>query len=907
MKIIRWSSWLGTGMVLAFSPLALSAQGTLEGTVSQAGTGSAVAGAQVSIAGLNLSGTTRPNGQYEITGIPAGTHTIQVLLIGYRTEQREVTITDGQMTRLDVALTASAVMLEGLVAVGSRSRPRTVTESSVPVDAIPAADFVNQGDTDLSNLIRNVVPSYNVNVQPISDAATISRPANLRNLAPDHTLVLVNGKRRHRAGVISWLGNGVADGSQGPDISAIPALALRQVEVLRDGASAQYGSDAIAGVLNFQLRDDRSGGSFEMRGGTYSAGDGESYAFSGNIGLPLGESGFANLTGEYGNMNPTDRSVQRSDAAALLAAGNSDVRAPAQIWGSPEINNDLKLWGNFGYFFNDVQAYAHGNFVSKKVTGGFFFRNPNTRGAVFSNDGGQTLLIGDLTPGTDDCPVVTITNNVPDPAALAQVFADPNCFSFQEMFPGGFTPQFGGEVLDGSAVAGLRGTSGSLGWDASFSYGSNQADFFISNTVNASLGPATPTEFDPGLYRQEELNLNLDLTYRVSDMVHLAAGAEWRDEHFTIGQGQKESYEIGPLAAQGFSSASNGFPGFGPIAAGDWNRSNIAAYGDAEIVGANNRWSADAAVRFEDFADFGNTFNGKVSMRAALTDAFSLRASASTGFRAPTPGQQNAFNVSTEFDAAINDLVNKGTIPSTSPVAALRGGKPLEPEASVNIAGGVVLDSGPFSVTADYFWITVSGRLSLTQDFKLSSTEVDQLIAEGITSARNLRDFRFFTNDFDTRTQGVDVVGTYTVPSLTNTTVSLVFNRTNTEVTDHNPETLNEDRIKELQEALPKTRWNVAGTHVAGPLRFLTRVSYFGSWFDSDDEDMYDGSLIVDAEAAYTLAGSATLTLGAQNLLNSVPSENKTATGSGRRYSQSTPFGFNGALVYARVNYRWDW
>jgi iron complex outermembrane receptor protein len=390
---------------------------------------------------------------------------------------------------------------EEIVVTGTRAQPRSAVESMVPIDVISSDDFTKQGDTDLSNQLRTLVPSYNVNTQPISDAATVVRPANLRNLAPDHTLVLINGKRRHRAAVIYWLGNGVADGAQGPDISTIPSIALRQVEVLRDGASAQYGSDAIAGVLNFLLKDSSEGGSFELRTGGFTAGDGNTTSFAGNIGLPLGETGFANFSIEIGQSDATDRSVQRDDAAALIAAGNTAVANPAQVWGSPETEDDIKFWGNFGYLTNSgKQLYAHTNYASKTVTGGFYFRNPNTRSAVFSGDGGQTLLIGDLLDAQDgildgsaNCPVVNIVNNVPDPAALAAVIANPNCFSFQELFPGGFTPQFGGDVEDYSVVAGIRGqTGGGLVWDASVSTGSNEVDFFITNTVNASLGPDTP-------------------------------------------------------------------------------------------------------------------------------------------------------------------------------------------------------------------------------------------------------------------------------------------------------------------------------------------------------------------------------------------------------------------------------
>ncbi|MEM7351026.1 MAG: TonB-dependent receptor [Acidobacteriota bacterium] len=805
---------------------------------------------------------------------------------------------------------------EVIVVTGTRAEGRSVVESIVPIDVISADDFVNQGDTDVSNLLRTLAPSYNVNSQPISDAATVVRPANLRNLAPDHTLVLVNGKRRHRAAVIYWLGNGVADGAQGPDISAIPAIALRQVEVLRDGASAQYGSDAIAGVMNFLLKDDNEGGSIEIRTGGYTAGDGDTFSFAGNIGLPLGEYGFANLSLEVGSSDATDRSVQRDDAAGLIAVGNTDVRDPAQIWGSPEIEDDIKFWGNFGYLTQGgTQFYGHANYVSKTVTGGFFFRNPNTRSAVFSGDGGSTLLIGDLLDAQDGvidgsagCPTVKITNNIPDPTALAQVFADPNCFSFQELFPGGFTPNFGGDVEDTSLVAGVRGTTkGGLNWDASVSTGTNEVDFFIFNTVNASLGPVTPTSFDPGLYEQEELNFNFDVSYAINDQTNIAGGIEWRDEEFTIGIGQLESFQIGPLAEQGFSAASNGFPGFGDIAAGSWSRSNWALYADLERNSLDDKWTFGLAVRFEDFEDFGTTTNGKIAGRYRFNEHFQLRGSVSTGFRAPTPGQSNAFNVSTEFDLQLMDLVNNGTIPSSSAVAQLRGGEPLEAEESTNIAFGTVIENGPFTLTIDYFQIDLEDRLAVTQNFSLTDQEVDDLIAEGITSAGNLQNFRFFTNDFDTETSGFDLVATYVPPASNgNTTFSFLFNHTETEVTRFNPATLDATRIRELQEALPETRWNISANHrLDNGLRFLGRISYYDDWFDSEDVASYSGEYLVDFEAAYDLKSGVTFTLGGQNIFDTFPDENTGArSGVGNLYSQYTPFGFNGAFWYARLGFK---
>ena len=509
-------------------------------------------------------------------------------------------------TSSDMAAEEEVIELEEQVVIGSRARPRSVIESAVPIDTIRGDEIGKQGVTDLQDMFRNLVPSYNVNTQPISDAGTVVRPANLRGLAPDHTLVLINGKRRHRASVIHWLGNGLADGAQGPDLSAIPSIALRQVEVLRDGASAQYGSDAIAGVMNFQLKDSHEGGSIEFKPGIYQYGDGRQYAVAGNIGLGSEET-WTNLSLEYGGADPTIRSVQRDDAKALVGAGNDRVRDPAQIWGQPIVEGDLKFFANYGSVLTDnIDFYGHANYASKRVEGGFYFRNPNTRSGVFSTDGGETLLVGNLAGG--EYPNIPITNHVPNDDELTKVFADPNLFTFQEMFPGGFTPRFGAETVDSSVLVGIKGTAleamlpSGLGWDLSGYFGRHHADFFIFNTVNASLGPDTPTDFNPGDYIQTDYNLNFDLTHQLSDMLFLASGLEYRNEGFEIVEGQRESYQIGPLAGQGFSAASNGFSGFSQVAAGEWNRANVAAYLESEITPLKH-WLVALAVRGEDFED----------------------------------------------------------------------------------------------------------------------------------------------------------------------------------------------------------------------------------------------------------------------------------------------------------------
>ena len=370
-----------------------------------------------------------------------GLYEVTFTLPGFGTVARDVEVEAGAMVTLDVEL--EILLQETVAVVGTRADPRSITASPVPIDVITAQDFVSQGDVDLTNQLRTVVPSFNVNTQPISDAATVVRPANLRNMAPDHTLVLINGKRRHRAAVIAWLGNGIADGSQGPDLSPIPSIALRQVEVLRDGAAAQYGSDAIAGVINFELKNARSGGSIEFRTGQhYTENDGDpatcgavgrscngiggmapGFTFAGNAGLPLGSEGFVNLSLEYGGTQPTNRAVNDGGTQAVINGGNMFVRDTSRVWGSPLIDDDLKLFANFGSGGNRAaEFYGHANYASKKVTGGFYFRNPNNRGNVYSVDGGETLLVGDVLAaqgmGSANCPTVAISNGTPGPGRL---------------------------------------------------------------------------------------------------------------------------------------------------------------------------------------------------------------------------------------------------------------------------------------------------------------------------------------------------------------------------------------------------------------------------------------------------------------------------------------------------------
>lgn len=791
--------------------------------------------------------------------------------------------------------------VERIAVVGSRAAPRSVGESPVPVDIIGNEEFTKNGATDMNDLMGKVVPSYNVNAQPISDAATLVRPANMRGLAPDHTLVLVNGKRRHRASVIAFQGAGISDGAQGPDISVIPAIALKQVEVLRDGAAAQYGSDAIAGVINFQLKDSAEGGELEFRSGQYYKGDGTLSQVAGNIGLPLSANGFANFSFQYRAQDDTSRSVQRDDAAALQAAGNTDIPDPAQVWGTPETKSDLTLFFNSGLDLNDHQkAYMFGNWARRNVEGGFFYRNPANRSGVYSNDGGDTPLVGDLTGDmSGNCSGMT----------LADAMASDNCFVFNEMFPGGFTPRFGGIVTDSSLVAGVKGDMNSdISYDFTVSYGRNESDFYIKNTVNASLGPDTPTSFDPGKYVEMERGLNLDFDYLGFDTWSLAAGLEYRRETFEIYNGDPYSFEIGPLASQGFGIGSNGFPGFKPEDSGSWSRGNAAVYLDVEKE-LSNDLLVTGAVRYEHYDDFGSTTNGKLSAIWSVNEHFSLRGAASTGFRAPTVGQNNVRNVTTAFGP--NGLEDQATLPPTNPISVQKGGKPLDPEKSVNMSFGGVYNANNFFLTVDYFHIKLKDRITQTSPLTLTDEDKAALISQGILDASSFSAVRYFTNDFDTTTQGIDLVATYTPEWLDGSSFSLAYNWTETTVDKFNPDNISASKVKALEESLPHHKGSLTyNQELTADLRAMVRLNYYGSYWEdhlgSDGELPIDvGSAVTfDAELGYDINDDWNVSVGAQNLFDTYPDDNPWAGVAGAKYPITSPYGFNGGFYYGRVTYR---
>jgi iron complex outermembrane receptor protein len=882
-------------------------------------------------------------------------------------------------------------MVEEIVTIGSRRPQRSDTDSSVPVDVISGDEFVNMGFADMDDMLKTAIPSYNVARNEISDAATIVRPANLRGLPPDNVLILVNGKRRHRSGVIAELGGSLSSGSQGADISAIPSMAIKQVEVLRDGAAALYGSDAIAGVIGFQLNDSAEGMSLEVRTGESGEGDGGLTQVQGNIGLPLGDDGFLNITGSWMEQDPTSRSVQRTDAINLLTNGNAAQKASvaspyAQVWGAPEQIDNYNIFVNSGIEVSDsLEVYAFGNYGSRETLGGFYFRNPNSRGGVYTN--GSTRAVVDTnirnraTGVTSNCPALTSPgsggNGVPlnqaavaaDALALANLPS--NCWVMNQPTPGGYTPQFGAQLKDASIVIGGRGDiTPNLSYDISGSYGRNAVSFLLNNSWNPSNGPdgfvngELQRNFDIGQNVQSETNFNIDMNYTMpvdglaSDL-NIAFGGEWRDERFETIVGEKNSWVAGRFAFQNvdgsntysdgvtplpnLSIGAHGFAGFSPEQSGYWGRSNYAVYTDFE-ADITDSFTAGLAVRYEDFESFGDTTNFKVSGRYRLTDALAVRASYNTGFRAPTPGQENVTKLSTI--TVDGELQQRGQIPPTNPIAGALGAQALKPEDSKNYSLGMVWDvTGDINVTVDYFNIEIKDRIAATGTIDISSRSAIAgvgcpaalaagrnlalcLQEAGVPGAADLSSVSFYTNDFSTTTQGVDLVATWNLDfgDMGIGTLNAAWNWTETEV-DNAGQEVNRNRVVGLENQNPQNRGVFTYNHFLNDFRFLARLRTYDDWIDSgwsgdttsrgpnglgytincgfNTDNCYSGESVVDLEAAYTWNSNYTFVVGANNAFDQDAAINQNnldgTIGSGGLYAGSTPWGTEGAFYYARV------
>lgn len=889
---------------------------------------------------------------------------------------------------LDSAEQAAAVDPgQAIVVTGTRRTDRTVLESSAPVDVFTADDFKAQPAPQLQTILQTLVPSFNQQRNLLGDASAFIRPPTLRGLPADQILVLLNGKRVHRSALVQLQGGALNAGAQGADLSQISSAAVGRVEVLRDGAAAQYGSDAIAGVINIGLRRD-TGYEVTARYGQSYAGDGEDTQLTAFYGTELGDNGgFFNVSLEFIDQNIFDRSVERPAIAPLRALGITPDQPTGNRLGGPE-NRAYRATINTEIPAGDSIFYAFANYGWQRQGNDFNYRPPVS----------TTHLPIPGRPGTNSTgrpvPIVFLTQVGFDAQGRPQwdlngarfdIFND-NRFPDQR---NGFIPFFEQTNEDIGIVGGFKGEMSGVNYDLSMMYGVNQIRYFMSDTINASLGPNTPTEFYMGKFVQREFNFNGDFNTEVevgfAEPLFIAWGVEVRREAFEVGLGDTPSWTVGPYASQrlfqctlaaapvpcstpGASAptfvrtqvalpGSNGFQGFGPASVIEGGRNNYSGYIDFEATPVTGL-DVGIAARYDYFDDFGDTFNGKVSARYEFTDAITLRGTASTGFRAPTPGQQFTQNLTTGFP--FGSTIPLGTLVARpdSEIGQFYLAQGLTPEKSVSLSGGVVIQpGGGFSITVDYYNIKVTDRIGISGAINPNIvnanglTDAQFLLSQGIAEAAELGSVRYFTNAFDTRTQGFDVVVSHDADTgIGRFRTNLAVNYNTTEVTDRkvingtlasgrvlsNFQPVDDVRVGNIEESVPRWRAVLSTTYTKGIVDALARVNYFGSFtsfFDpittgigptptagintlTEAQALYpvpfaktfDPQASFDIEVGLTFAENYRIAVGAQNLFDTLP-ERETrnifaGTGgaaNGSIYNDASPIGWMGGFWYARV------
>lgn len=827
-----------------------------------------------------------------------------------------------------------AVELDKLVVTGTRVQGRSPTESLSPIDVFRPADLEKQASADFTDQLSNIAPSFNTQRFPIADGTAFIRPANLRNLAPDQTLVLINGKRRHRSALVNLqvepFGT-VNQGSQAVDYSLIPSGAISRVEVLRDGSSAQYGSDAIAGVINVLLNDYDDGVRIDGQYGSTYEGDGDRWRSSFTFGAPLGEGGFFNMTAEYFDSDHTSRGIPRADAAQVGDAVGRDLvpfEGLGQRWGDPD-SEGLRTFFNAEYPLNEaVSLYGFGSYSDVEYDSSFFYRTPVGVAGVAPRN---TLFADSDGDGVADPVAQSIIDDIRSRGLNPADFVTPDASSpsgfiainpIHVLFPGGYTPSFGATIEDYEGVFGAKGeTGGGLRWDVSLRQGENEMVYKMVNSINPSLGRLSPTRFEPGHLTQLERGANVDFAYPwqndvFASPVNVAFGGEWREETYKIGTGDPASWENGPTGVL-FSFGSDGFQGDSPEASGDFSQYSRAAYLDleADLV---ERWTVGVAGRYEDSSEFDSTFDWKVSTRFEFTDAFAMRATVNTGFRTPTPGQVNTLDVTTTADAS-GALVPLGTFPVNSPAAIALGAQPLDAEESFAYSAGFVWQaSDDFSLTLDYYNIEVDDRIALqTITVEPGSPEQQALIDAGVPGAEFLGQVSYFVNGYDTTVQGVDLVAVYRNDFGAWGTGVFDFRHSyNKQEVDsvavvqgtNNP-VIDAERVADLENQLPNNRtvltydwrspWNI---------NFTARANYYDSWedFTFGEKGEFGSEWLFDLAVTFNLyQDKLRVTVGGNNIFDNYPDKetNSTLNFLGAQYPLSSPFGFNGGEWYVKATY----
>ncbi|HWA61792.1 MAG TPA: TonB-dependent receptor [Caulobacteraceae bacterium] len=813
------------------------------------------------------------------------------------------------LAHAETSSASEASSMDELVVTGSRAAPRSRLDTVAPVDVVPSAQLTQHGNTELAQTLATVLPSLNFTRPAVTDGTDTIRPATLRGLSPDETLVLVNSKRRHLASLVNLNGS-IGYGSGATDLNTIPTAAIGTVEVLRDGASAQYGSDAIAGVINLRLREARSGGEVSVTVGQYDTDvhykvnapvvpgvtlpthrhltDGETTTIDGWSGLPLGAGGFLTVSGEAKVQQHTTRAGP--DPRPQYTTAGTDPRELGfnrfdNWYGDPKLSQ-YTLFANAGYdLAGGVRLYGWASFQYRDAISAANFRR-----ALQSNAGSN----------------------------------------IQSVYPNGFLPKIEGKVYDGSAAAGA--TFNLDGWDADASlvYGINRFNFGVIDSINTSLGPTSPHDFDAGALQFQQLLGDFSLTRRF-DGVNVAAGLEVRYENYQIIAGEPASYEDGGFVTQtGATPAQDvhgvpgaeAFSGFSPANATDAGRWSEALYLDVEDK-LTDALDVDLAVRGEHYSDFGSVLTGKFAARYDLSPHFALRAAVSNGFRAPSLQQSHITTTSTNFVGGLP--VQTVLIPPGSPQAKLIGASPLKPEKSVNVSGGGVFRAGAFSLTVDGFFIRIKDRVVLSDILQQAN------VIALFPPASQIGGVRFFTNGVDSETKGVEAVATYhwTPPvdlGRFDLSASVSYNQTDLTAVRSTPvlSALNPApvllphfRTATLTDGQPKTKGALAIDWTRGILGATAKATYYGDLLQPSNTSNPAGDYrlqaktLVDLEARVTLHG-AQLALGVDNLFDTYPTtppyilNGVTISSNGvGDFPEYSPFGFQGRFVYARASYRW--
>ncbi len=824
--------------------------------------------------------------------------------------------------------------LEQVVVTGTRVANRSALDTAVPVDIVPTDALTNIGVAELNQALSVALPSFNFPRPGLTDGTDTVRPATLRGLAPDQTLVLVNGKRRHTAALVNVNGT-VGRGSAAVDLNTIPNAAVRAIEVLRDGASAQYGSDAIAGVINLRMREDRDGGevtlSYGQRdsqysnltgaapaGATWSApnvlkrrvSDGETLTLSGWKGFALGDSGFLTISAEYKDQERTERGGYDMRRQYPLVSGAFDPREQtfnrfSQWYGEPELKQTT-LFANAGVDLSE----------SSSLYGWASYQDRSALSAGFQR--------------------------------LAD---DPSGRNVLSIHPNGFLPKIQPDVTDYSLGFGSRWEMGEWDMDASMVYGYNEMLFTIVDTLNRSLGAASKTSFDAGGYDHEQIVFNLSgvRTFEVSGLsspLNLAVGIEARQEAYSITAGEPDSWRDGgvrlPLGTPGCTGATAAlpanvaaggcpapagaqvFPGFRPSNVLDESREAVGAYIDLE-ANITDKLLGSIAFRAEDYSDFGSNVSGKVAARYDFSDAVAVRTSYSTGFRAPSLQQQFFTTTSTNFVNGVPFDVT--TFPAIAPVARALGAKPLDSEDSTNVSVGVVFQLGDgASLTIDAYKIDLENRIVLSENLGTGTGAADVAVQnflrnQGFPGAAG----RFFINGVDTTTEGVDVVFNYPIKlesgGRLDLTATANFNETKvTKVPvtaqlaalSPAPTLFARGNRLTFEEGTPKDKFAFSATWTEGNFGLTARATRYGDALSAQNaptvaapDFLLSAKTLVDLEARYTVSERIKLAVGADNVFDEYPDPHPPGlnTTGATSFSNLSPFGRSGRFVYGRVTF----